>query len=78
MWLPAWYNVSDSLLKVEKVLKPPQNPITQKSFASVEIICLLSAKPTTKPNTKQAKIFTIKVPKGKLKLWHEFIHFPNI
>ena len=61
-------SVSDSLLKAEKVLKPPQKPTAQNKREAGESNCLWSAKPIIKPNAKQAIIFIVNVPKGKVEL----------
>lgn len=62
---PFCISVNDSLLNVEKVLKPPQKPTAQNSLEWTDIICLLSAKPTIKPKAKHAIMFTTSVPYGK-------------
>ncbi len=77
VWFPVCKRLRVSLLNVENVLNPPQKPTTQNILADAEIICLLSAKPITKPTIKQAKIFTINVPRGKFVECIELIHFPS-
>jgi hypothetical protein len=64
MLCPCCKSPKVSLLNVEKVLNPPQKPTAQNSRIIGESTCRWSASPTTKPNTKQATIFTTNVPKG--------------
>ena len=74
---PCWKSVRVSLLKAEKVLKPPQKPTVQNNFVAGERSCLWSASPIKKPKAKQAIILTTKVPNGKWKLCKLLIHFPS-
>src|SRR5690606_4064178 len=54
-----------SRAKAEKVVNPPQNPVTKSSFKSEFSICCLAKNPTKIPIIKQPKTFTIKVAHGK-------------
>jgi hypothetical protein len=52
------------LAKVEKVVKPPQNPTVRNIFHPGVRSELLSENPYINPISKQPVIFTTKVPKG--------------
>ena len=54
-----------SLLKVEKVLNPPQNPKVQKILAEGDSKCRVSARPSMIPSAKQASTLAARVPNGK-------------
>ena len=46
-YCPSLIKFSVSRENEEKVVKPPQNPVTSRSFASVDIISDLELKPKT-------------------------------
>lgn len=52
-----------SRAKVEKVVKPPQKPVANKSVWFSEIKLFFSERPISVPIKKQPMIFTRKVPK---------------
>ena len=55
-----------SLLKLEKVLKPPQKPTTTKSLeVATRSADFNAAHPPKVPNMRQAKILAVSVPNGK-------------
>lgn len=59
-------------MKVEKVVKPPQNPVVSRSFVDGDISPLpLQLSPEKKPMMRHPKIFTVKVPKGKVMSVHD-------
>ena len=51
--------------KAEKVVKPPRNPVTNKSLYRSGLANLVCKTVITKTIRKQPKQFTIKVPSGK-------------
>lgn len=54
-----------SLLKLEKVLKPPQNPTTTNSLdVATRSADLNVAQPPNVPRIRQAKILAANVPNG--------------
>jgi len=59
---PFLSRLSLSNIKVENVVKAPQNPIINKTRASGPRINFLSAKEAKIPRIKQPLTFTIKVP----------------
>ena len=77
---PCWKRVKVSLLKAEKVLKPPQKPTVKNNRAVWERTCLWSASPMIKPKAKQAVTFTRKVPNGNWRWCKPLIHLlsPNL
>ncbi len=55
-----------SLLKLENVLNPPQNPTTTKSLdVATKSADLKAAQPPNVPRIRQAKILAVSVPNGK-------------
>ena len=60
---PAFIMLKDSLAKVLKVVKPPQNPVTSSSFISGDSTPLLT-KPTNSPMSNEPRILTANVPQG--------------
>lgn len=50
--------------KVEKVVKPPQNPTIKREFSFGDIIPFLFNHPDNNPKIKHPKIFIVKVAKG--------------
>ena len=70
MCCPSWKRVSASLLNVENVLKPPQNPTVKNNLAVGERICLWSANPITKPKTSNQ--INNKSPKRKMSVVQTF------
>ena len=52
-----------SFMKVEKVVNPPQNPVTRTSFVEGEIWFPIDA-PDSSPIRKQPKTLTVIVPQG--------------
>jgi len=53
-----------SMLKVEKVVKPPHKPVIKSHFKPLSRLFFVVI-PTKKPIIKHPKTFTIKVAKGK-------------
>jgi hypothetical protein len=66
--LPSLRSAIFSFEKVEKVVKPPQNPTVRKNRSSVLLRLPRSERPKSKPIRKQPRRFTIKVPKGKAEM----------
>ena len=65
---PFFINSKVSKLKVEKVLKPPQNPMISKGFTNSEKLNLPEKKYIVKPKIKVAKKLESKVERGKFSL----------
>ena len=61
---PAFSIPKLSLANVLKVVKPPQNPVTNSSFIPSEITPLV-AQPTNRPISKEPRMLTANVPHGK-------------
>ena len=62
---PFFKNVNPSMLKVENVVSPPQNPKAKKKYKS-EYCLLFIHHPKTLPIMKQPIKFANKVDHGKL------------
>lgn len=54
-----------SSAKVEKVVKPPQKPLTMNNQPLPSSHAIRLPRPKSKPMSRQPEIFTINVPKGK-------------
>jgi hypothetical protein len=65
-----------SALKVEKVLKPPQNPTAIKNRNELCVSVLADVKPKKSPSMSELIIFARSVPKGKEKSEMDAIHLP--
>ena len=64
MKLPFRINSKVSKLKVEKVLNPPQKPITIKYLRKLEASILVENKVKATLRTKQLSTFAMRVPYG--------------
>lgn len=60
--LPFFINSNVSKLKVEKVLNPPQNPITIRYFKKCEFSIFDEKNEMKSAKTKQLKVLEINVP----------------
>lgn len=60
--LPFLINSNVSKLKVEKVLNPPQNPITIRYFKKYEFSIFDEKNEMKSAKTKQLKVLEINVP----------------
>ena len=66
---PTLSMANDSLAKVLKVVKPPQNPVTSSNFISGTSTPLFTH-PTKKPISSEPTMLTTKVPNGKDSTFH--------
>ena len=62
---PFWSMFKLSAEKAEKVVYPPQTPVTKKNLKSDEVTCCLSAIPSKIPISKHPVMFVISVAIGK-------------
>ena len=60
---PAFIMPKDSLAKVLKVVKPPQNPVTSNSFISGDSTPFPNS-PTNNPMSNEPRTLTANVPQG--------------
>ena len=59
-----WMSSRVCKLKVEKVVKPPQNPVMRKSAVG-DLRWSISQKPAAMPMANEPSAFAARVPKGK-------------
>ena len=73
---PSRPNNRFSFINVEKVVKPPQKPVTKTSFVVGEI-CPPSDSPESRPIRKQPMTLTVIVPQGNETATHDCTALPT-
>jgi len=74
--LPSFIKLTVSFPNVENVVKAPNNPIKMNERASEEKIPLDSANCVNIPISRQPIRFTVRIPKGNVRLLDQFWIYP--